>query len=141
MSAPNAPKGGIAGAAAQAGLDAAATAAPNTTLSPEEAKWRDELPGYTRGNPVYFENEVIDHLLGIVLELGAELWTIRDRQAFTEELLREHGIDLGARLQQGRPSDALQASLKAEREAMIKRIYGRLYSRYGGDKADLKAAM
>jgi hypothetical protein len=111
-----------------------------TTLSPEEAKLRD-LPGYTRGNPVYFENEVIDHLLGIVLELGAELWVVRDRQAFTEELLREKGIDLGERLQNGRPSDALQAQLKAEREAMIRRVYGRLYSRYGGDKVDLKPAM
>ena len=93
---------------------------PNTTLSPEEAKWRAELPGYVRGNPIYFENEVIDHLLGIVLELGAEIWTLRDRQAFTEELLREKGIDLGERLQSGRPSDALQAQLKAEREASCK---------------------
>jgi hypothetical protein len=111
-----------------------------TTLTPEEATLRG-LPGYTRGNPVYFENEVIDHLLGIVLELGAELWVVRDRQAFTEELLREQGIDLGERLQNGRPSEALQASLKAEREAMIKRVYGRLYSRYGGDQAELKPAM
>lgn len=140
MSASNASPGAAAGPGTAAAAAPGATE-PNTTLSPEEARWRDELPGYTRGNPVYFENEVIDHLLGIVLELGAELWTIRDRQAFTEELLREHGIDLGERLQKGRPSDALQASLKAEREAMIKRIYGRLYSRYGGDKADLKAAM
>lgn len=114
--------------------------APNTTLTPDEAQLR-ALPGYERGNPTYFENEVIDHLLGIVLELGAELWVVRDRQAFTEEMLREKGIDLGERLQQGRPSEALQTALKAEREAMIKRVYGRLYARYGGDKADLKPAM
>jgi hypothetical protein len=125
---------------AAAGQPPGGAAGPGSTLSPEDAKLR-ELPGYTRGNPVYFENEVIDHLLGIVLELGAELWVVRDRQAFTEELLREHGIDLGERLQQGRPSEALQAALKAEREAMIKRVYGRLYARYGGDKADLKPAM
>lgn len=133
MSAPN---GGAAAAATQDQGDKV----PNTTLTPEEAKRRAELPGYVRGNPVYFENEVIDHLLGIVPELGAEIWTLRDRQAFTEELLREKGIDLTERLQAGRPSDALQAQLKAEREAMIKRLYGRLYTRYGGDKADLKAA-
>jgi hypothetical protein len=125
---------------AGAAANGQAKAAPDTTLTPEEAKLR-RLPGYERGNPTYFENEVIDHLLGIVLELGAEIWTLRDRQAFTEELLREKGIDLDERLQNGRPSDALQATLKAEREAMIKRIYGRLYSRYGGDKADLKPAM
>jgi hypothetical protein len=123
------------------GATPGARPAPNTTLTADEQKWRENLPGYERGNPVYFENEVIDHLLGIVLELGAEIWTLRDRQAFTEELLREQGLDLGERLQTGRPSDALQAKLKAEREAMIKRIYGRLYSRYGGDKADLKPAM
>ena len=38
-------------------------------------------------------------------------------------------------LDQGKPSDELQAKLAAERQAMIQQVYGRLYSRYGGDKA------
>jgi len=122
-------------------VSAVVSGAPTPATAGPSLQALRALPGFERGNPAYFENEVLDHLLGIVLELGAELWVVRDRQAFTEELLREQGIDLAARLQAGRPSDDLQAKLKAEREAMIKRVYGRLYSRYGGDKAAQKAAL
>jgi len=100
-----------------------------------------QLPGFERGRPVYFENEVIDHLLTIVLELGAELWTLRDRQAFTEELLARRGIDLAAELDTGHPSDALQAKLQSERAETIRRVYGSLYSKYGGHDAAQRAAI
>jgi hypothetical protein len=88
-----------------------------------------------QGGPVYFDNEVIDHLLGIVLEIGAELWVVKDRMAYLEELLGSHGIDVTERLEVGRPSEALQRRLQQQRQEMIRRIYGRLYSRYGGDQA------
>jgi len=48
-----------------------------------------KLPGFKRGNPTYFENEVIDHLISITLELGAELWVVKDRLAHVEEILSE----------------------------------------------------
>ena len=93
-------------------------------------------------NPIYFENEVIDHLISIVLELGAGLWVVKDRLAFMEELLENQGISLQQQLDQGRPSEALQESLKEERKKMIRRIYSRLYAQYGGDKsADTVAPM
>jgi hypothetical protein len=99
------------------------------------------LRGFDRGRPVYFDNEVVDHLITVVLELGAEIWVLRDRQAHTEELLAARGIDLAAELDRGHPSDALQARLKGEREQMIARIYGSLYSKYGGDRVTHKAAI
>ncbi len=102
----------------------------------EKLAYTRELPGYERGDPTYFENEVIDHLIGIVLELGAQLWVTRDRLAFLEEKLAEAGTISLAELDEGRPSEALQARLKAEREAMIRQVYARLYSRYGGDKIE-----
>jgi hypothetical protein len=95
-----------------------------------------DLPGAVRGNPNYFDNEVIDHLIGIVLELGAQSWVIKDRLAFLEELLAKQGSVSLEDLEQGRPSEELQAKLQTERQAMIQKIYGRLYSRYGGDTAD-----
>lgn len=110
---------------------------PNAALD-----YVNDLPGFKPNNPTYFDQEVIDHLLSIVLELGAEIWTLRDRAAFTEELLKQHtGIDLAAKLDEGRPSEPLQAALRAERQALIKRIYGRLYSKYGGDQAEQAAAL
>ena len=109
-------------------------------LTKEQLAYTDELPGATRGDPVYFENEVIDHLLGIVVELGAQLWVTRDRLAMLEEQLERSGAISVAALDSGRPSEALQERLKVEREAMIRQVYGRLYSRYGGDSADATSA-
>jgi len=106
-----------------------------TKLSDEELAYTNDLPGAERGNPSYFENEVIDHLLGIVLELGAQFWVVRDRLALLEEHLAAKGTVSLEDLDQGKPSDELQAKLAAERQAMIQQVYGRLYSRYGGDKA------
>ena len=102
----------------------------------EKLAYTRELPGYERGDPIYFENEVIDHLLGIVLELGAQLWVTRDRLAMLEEKLAEAGTVSLEELDEGRPSEALQARLKEQRQAMIRQVYARLYTRYGGDKIE-----
>ncbi|MBK6599195.1 MAG: hypothetical protein IPG25_15470 [Proteobacteria bacterium] len=101
----------------------------------DELAYVRDLPGFKPNNPTYFEQEAIDHLIGIVLELGGELWTLRDRMAYMEELLRDSGSKVLEKLDAGRPSDALQAKLSAERKEFISRVYSRLYSRYGGDKA------
>jgi hypothetical protein len=107
-----------------------------TILKDDELAYIRDLPGYQRGNPAYFENEVIDHLLGIVLELGAQLWVTRDRLALLEEALAKGGALSLKDLEEGRPSEELAARLKEERQAMIKQVYARLYARYGGDKID-----
>ncbi|MGY8861902.1 MAG: hypothetical protein ACKVJ2_04650 [Pseudomonadales bacterium] len=100
-----------------------------------------DLPGFDRGNPSYFDNEVIDHLIGIVLELGAELWVVKDRLAHLEDVLENNGELSVAILEEGRPSDARQEKLNTERAAMIQRLYGRFYSKYGGDKSGQKSAI
>jgi hypothetical protein len=111
-----------------------------TKLSDKDLAYTNDLPGAERGNPNYFENEVIDHLLGIVLELGAQFWVVRDRLAMLEEQLAAKGAVSLEDLDQGKPSDEWQAKLAAERQAMIRQVYGRLYSRYGGDVAGPSSA-
>ncbi len=100
-----------------------------------------DLPGYHPKRPQYFDSEVVDHLVGIALEFGAERWVMRDRQAHLEELPAEQGMDVRAALDTGRPSAELVQRLRAERQAMIKRIYGRLCSRHGGDRVAQSAAL
>lgn len=100
-----------------------------------------DLPGFKPNNPTYFDNDVIDHLLGIVLDMGAELWVVKDRLAFLEETLEKSGIDVVETLDKGRPSDALQVQLKEQRVQMIQRVYGRLYGSYGGDNAEQRGAI
>ncbi len=91
--------------------------------------------------PTYFDDEVVDHLVGIVLELGAELWVTRERLARLEEALENREPVSVAELDQSRPSEALQNRLDEQRQAFIRRVYSRLYSRYGGDAAKGKAAI
>lgn len=101
----------------------------------DDLRYVRDLPGFERSEPIYFDQGVIDHLIGIVLELGAELWIVKDRLAFIEELLENHGAITAETLERERPSEVLQNELKAERQAFIQRIYGRLYAQYGGDQA------
>ena len=60
-----------------------------TDKKPNDLENLKDLPGFKRSNPIYFENEVIDHLISITLELGAELWVVKDRLAHFEEVLSE----------------------------------------------------
>ncbi len=106
----------------------------------DDLQYVQDLPGFKPNEPIYFENEVIDHLIGIVLELGAELWVVKDRLAFLEELLEQQGAITSGTLDHERPSETLRATLKEQRQAFIQRLYGRLYARYGGDKAAGKTA-
>jgi len=105
-------------------------------VADKDLAYTRDLPGYDRGNPMYYENEMIDHLVGIVLELGAQLWVTRDRLARLEEQLAKGGSVSLQELDQGQPSPELAARLKEERQAMIQQTYARLFKRSGGDKID-----
>lgn len=107
-----------------------------TKVPEHDLEYTRDLPGYDRGDPVYYENEMIDHLVGIVLELGAQFWVTRDRLARLEEQLARGGAVSLEELDQGHPSPELAARLKEERQAMIQQVYARLFKRYGGDKID-----
>jgi hypothetical protein len=101
-----------------------------------ELAYTRQLPGYERGSPTYYDNETVDHLVSIVLELGAQLWVTRDRLARLEEQLARGGSVSLTELETARPSPELEARLRTERQAMIEQVYARLFSRYGGDKID-----
>ncbi len=100
----------------------------------------NDLPGFKPKNPQYYDDPAIDQLMTIVLNLGAELWVMRDRQAMMEELLAQKGCITVEDLDKGRPSEDLAARLTEERQECIRRVYGHLFAAYGGDKAAFKSA-
>lgn len=112
-----------------------------TDKKPNDLENLKDLPGFKRSSPIYFEDEVVDHLISIVLDLGAELWVVKDRLAHLEEVLTEDNKISLTDLHIGKPSELLQENLDQERKQIIKRIYGRLYSKYGGDLAEEKGAI
>ena len=86
-----------------------------------------ELPGFERGHPHYYKDPVIDHLLEIVLQLGAEIWVNRDRQRVMEHLLASTGKVTEEMIETFEPPEQFNEMLQGERKAFTQRVYGCLY--------------
>lgn len=106
-----------------------------TTMTPEERARKlseglenvREMPGFERGHPHYFKDPIIDHLLEIVLQLGAELWITRDRQFVTEHLLATEGKVTPEMIETFKPSPEFREKLREERRNYTRRVYQCLY--------------
>jgi hypothetical protein len=71
---------------------------------------------------IYFESVVTDNLLESFMELAAEVWIIRDRQAVLEAVLKAQGIDAATLIEAHRPSKTEAAERKALRAAFANRL-------------------
>ena len=76
----------------------------------------------------FFPDKTTDHLMRIVIALGAEHWTMRRRLHALERVLEDAGIT-DAMIEQYRPGEEEEAALRAERDRFIRRVYGSLASR------------
>ena len=72
----------------------------------------------------YFDNVVTDNLMDALVELSATLWTIRDRQIVLEKVLAENGINAEALIEAHTPSEEELAERAAERDEIVKRVFG-----------------
>ncbi len=73
--------------------------------------------------PAFFDNPAIDNLIAVTLELGAEVWVLRERQRIMEQLLTTHGKITTELIEQHQPSAEEQARSKAERDEFVNRVY------------------
>jgi hypothetical protein len=92
-----------------------------------ELQYVKDLPGYERSNPQFFSDPMIDKLLEIVLLLGGEMWTVRDRQLVMEHLLATQGRVTPDLIETFKPDQAFDDSCEQQRLQFIQRIYGCLY--------------
>lgn len=74
--------------------------------------------------PAFFENPVIDNLIAVTLELGAELWVQRERMRIIERLLAEKGVVTPELIEQYAPSPDEIEHNRAERDAFVQRVFG-----------------
>lgn len=74
--------------------------------------------------PAFFENPVIDNLIAVTLELGAELWVQRERMRIIERLLAEKGVVTPELIEQYAPSPDEIERNRAERDAFVQRVFG-----------------
>lgn len=75
-------------------------------------------------NPAFFDHPAIDHLIGVTLELGAELWVQRERMRLMERLLAEKGLVTAQDIAAYQATPEETAELQAERDALVQRLYG-----------------
>jgi len=93
------------------------------------------LPGFERGHPHYYTEPVIDHLLEIVLQLGAEIWVSRDRQLIIEHLLATRGHVTPEMIEDFEPPENLRQVLNEQRTEFTRRVFGCLYETLENDES------
>ena len=106
------------------------SAQPKPDLDPRDELARREnvdLPP-AGAEPAFLPHPLLDRLVDVVLELGAELWIERDRRRVLEQLLAERGIVRTADLEAHRDTPEQRAERLRDRDAFVRRLYGSLKS-------------
>jgi len=70
----------------------------------------------------FFPDPNVDRVLGVVMELAAEVYVLRDRLSTVERVLEREGTLVRADLESYQPAPEERAQRLAERNALIARI-------------------
>lgn len=69
-----------------------------------------------------------DMLLSLVMNLAAEVWTVRDRLRLVEAALSRHGIPIEELFEEVRHGDDV-ATMRADRDAFVERVFAAIAPR------------
>jgi hypothetical protein len=70
-----------------------------------------------------FEDPAMDTLLGIVLSLGNEVYTLRDRMRITEKLLESKGTISRADIEAYKPTPEEEEEIRKDNDAFMARLF------------------
>jgi hypothetical protein len=85
----------------------------------------------TRGKrPRFFPAAGTDETVTILLELAAELWTVKERLYALERAADDAGLDLTDRIEAWKPTEEQGAELDAARAQMIGTLFRSLEARH-----------
>jgi hypothetical protein len=85
-----------------------------------------EAIGYDADAFVFLSSEIIDGLVATVMELSAELWTVKRRALVTEKLLESRGVVTGGDIETFVAGPEEDAEWKAMRDRFVRRVYSPL---------------
>ncbi len=74
-------------------------------------------------NFVFLDNQVLDSLVSTVMELSAEVWTLKRRALVTESLLETKGAVSKEEIETYVPSAEETAEWQALRDRFVKKVY------------------
>jgi hypothetical protein len=81
----------------------------------------------------FFEDPVVDRLMGIVMALAAEVYIIKDRERALEQVLADKGIIGSDAVESFQPASPDQGISGKERDAFVSRIFEPIVA--GGEAA------
>jgi hypothetical protein len=96
--------------------------------SPPKRAIGEEIDGPGRA---YFDQVVTDNIMDALIEMAAEMWTIRDRMHILESVLATKGIDAATLIEAHVPSSEINIERKALRDAFIARVFNSFVRRTG----------
>ncbi len=80
--------------------------------------------------PRFFPSAGTDETVSILLELAAEIWTVKERLYVVEKAAAEAGLNLSERIESWQPGEAETAELEAQRQRMLKNLFRSLEHSY-----------
>jgi hypothetical protein len=85
-------------------------------------RWFDASGGIADGDP-FLGDRRMDAFVDVMLEMAAQLWVVKRRNAVLEDLLIEKGALAAADMEQHSLSPDRAASLKAERAEFVATLF------------------
>jgi hypothetical protein len=76
--------------------------------------------------PAFLPHPVMDRLVEISLELGAQLWIERDRRQTLERILIDRGLLASDAIENYRHTPESQAARERDKNALVARLFGSL---------------
>jgi hypothetical protein len=73
--------------------------------------------------PHQFDDPAIDSLLSIVLSLGAEIYTLRDRLRIVEKMLEAKGTISRADIEAYKPAPEEEQEIRKDNDAFMARLF------------------
>ena len=83
----------------------------------------NSLPGFNPTNPSYFKDPMLDRIMGVLFDLSAELWIVKDRAWVMETLLERNGIVTEPDIEEFCATDEQAQRHRAERDRFINRVF------------------
>ena len=80
--------------------------------------------------PRFFPNAGSDEMLSMMLELAAELWTVKERLYALERAAEDAGVELTSRIEAWQPDAAESAELDTARQRMIASVLRAVEARH-----------
>jgi hypothetical protein len=83
-----------------------------------------------------FPQQVVDNMMHVLIDMGAELWAVRRRMAILERVLEKVGVSSND-VEQYTPSAEDQRAWQQERDIFIRRAFGALTRKGGANEKQM----